>query len=348
MTPKHIPWKALTPFTLAVVTMAVSSCTALIGTQELITQSPQKRQLLRTLSTRSDSGYSVAYSPGISKANSAVGEILASAGNKTVKLWNPSTGKLIRSFTLQAWAVTFSPDGQVLATGSQDGTIKLWNVSTGQLIRTLKHSEPVIDVVFSPDGQILASGQDQGSNIRLWHWRTGEILRLPEDPNSFKMGFDHFKSQPITFTPDGQNFFARSSSGAASQLWNVSTGQLIRRFDAKSSINAVAISPDGTTLATGLRDNAIKLWNVSTGQLIHTLTGHAGEVHSVAFSPEGKTLASASQDGTIKIWNVSTASLTSTFTQTQRVWSVAFSPEGKTLASASQDGTIKIWRVLPQ
>ena len=349
MTPKHIPRKALTPFTLTVVAMALSSCTALTpGTQDLITQSPQNSQLLRTLSTMSDSGYSVAYSPGISKANSAVGEILASAGNKTVKLWNPSTGKLIRTFTGQAWAVTFSPDGQVLATGSQDGTLKLWNVSSGKLIRTLKHSEPVIDVVFSPDGQILASGLDQGSNIRLWNWRTGEIIRIPEDPNSFKMGFDNFKSQPIALSPDGQNFFARSSSGSASQLWNVSTGKLIRRFDAKSSINDVAISPDGKILATGIRDNAIKLWNVSTGQLIHTLTGHAGEVHSVAFSPDGKTLASASQDGTIKLWDVSTGKLTSTFTQTQRVWSVAFSPDGKTLASASQDGTIKIWRVLPQ
>jgi WD40 repeat protein len=89
MTPKHIHWKALTPFTLAVVTLAVSSCTALTPrTQELITQSPQNRQLLRTLSSRSDSGYSVAYSPGISKANSAVGEILASASQDgTIKIW---------------------------------------------------------------------------------------------------------------------------------------------------------------------------------------------------------------------------------------------------------------------
>ncbi|MDZ7960667.1 MAG: WD40 repeat domain-containing protein [Aulosira sp. DedQUE10] len=349
MTPKQYPWKTLTVWTLTVVTTAVSGCTTFTKTQDLITQSSQNSQPLRKLSTDSDSGYSVAYSPEVSRANNLIGSTLASAGAKTVKLWNPDTGKLIRTFTGQAWAVNFSPDGQILASGSQNGTLNLWNVSTGELIRTLQHSEPVIDVVFSPDGQTLASGLDQGANIRLWNWRTGKIIRIPDDSNASTKGFDNFKSVPIAFSPDGQTFFARSGSGKASQLWNVSTGKVLRSFDAKSLINDVAISPDGKTLATGIRDNAIKLWNVNTGKLIHTLTGHTGEVRCVAFSSDGKTLASGSQDGTIKLWNVSTSKLMSTFTaQKEKVWSVAFSPNGKTLASGSQDGSIKIWQVLPK
>ncbi len=334
--------------TLTLVTTAVSGCTVFTSkTQDLITQSSPNNQLLRKLSTESDSGYAVAYSPEISRANNPVVSVLASAGAKTVKLWNPSTGKLIRTFTGQAWAVNFSPDGQILASGSQNGNLNLWNVNTGELIRTLKHSEPVIDVVFSPDGEILASGLDQGANIRLWNWRTGKIIRIPDDSNASRKGFDNFKSVPIVFSPDGQALFARNASGSTSQLWNISTGKLLRSFDAKSLINDVAISPDGKTLATGIHDNATKLWDVNTGKLIHTLTGHAGEVKSVAFSPDGKTLASGSQDGTIKLWNVSTGKLFNTFTaQTEKVWSVAFNPDGKTLASGSQDGTIRIWQVL--
>ncbi|BAY20663.1 WD-repeat protein [Calothrix sp. NIES-2100] len=351
MTLKQIPWKALTVWTLTIVTTAVSGCTAFTyRNQDSISQSSPNSQPLRQLSTESDSGYSVAYSPEVSRANNPVGSalLLASAGAKTVKLWNPSTGKLIRTFTGQAWAVNFSPDGQILASGSQNGTLNLWNVSTGELIRTLKHSEPVIDVVFSPDGQTLASGLDQGANIRLWNWRTGNIITIPDDSNASTRGFDNFKSLPIAFSPDGQNFVARSGSGQASQLWNISTGKVLRSFDAKSLINDVAISPDGKILATGIRDNAVKLWNVDTSKLIYTLTGHAGEVRSVAFSPDGKTLASGSQDGTIKLWNISTGKLIGTFTaQTEKVWSVAFNPDGKTLASASQDGIIKIWQVLP-
>lgn len=343
----HISWSSLTASTLTVAIGAVSGCTTWNpDTQDLITQSPKNSQLIRTLSTQADSGYSVAYSPEIPQANSAVGTILASAGTKSVKIWNPNTGKLLRTLPGQAWTVSFSQDGQILASGSQNGSLNLWDVRSGKLVRTLKHSEPVIDVVFSPDGQTLASGLDLGSNIRLWNWRTGEIIRVNDDPNAYKMGFSNFKTQPAAFSQDGQVLFATSSSNSMLGSWNVKTGKRTGSFDAKSSINAIAISPDGNTLAIGIRDNAIKLWNVSHGKLLHTLTGHRGEVRTVAFSPDGQQIASGSQDGTVKLWNASTGQVISTFTaHKEQVWSVAFNPDGKTLASIGQDGTIKLWRV---
>ena len=344
----QICWNSLTASTLAVVTIAVSGCTTLTSdTQDFITQSSENSQLLRTLSTQSDSGYSVAYSPKISQVNSPVGVTLASAGAESVKVWNPNTGKLLRTLSGQAWTVSFSPDGQILASGSQDGSINLWDVKTGKLIRTLKHSEPVIGVVFSPDGQTLVSNLDLGSTIRLWNWRTGEIIRINDDPDAYQKGFENFKTQPTAFSPDGQTLFA--TNGSMLQSWNVKTGKRTGSFYAKSSIYAVAISPVGNTLATGIRDKAIKLWNVSNGQLIHILTGHKGEVRAVAFSPNGQQIASGSQDGTVQLWNVSTGKVISTFTAHKgQVWSVAFNPDGKTLASAGQDGAIKIWRVYPQ
>ncbi|BAZ47516.1 WD-repeat protein [Nostoc sp. NIES-4103] len=350
MSANKISWKALTAISIAIaMIIVIYSCTGCASSnQDLIIQFPQD---ISSFSTSSDSGYSVAYASRTSQPDNSDSEILASAGTKTVKLWNPSTGKVIRSFPGQAWVVAFSPNGEVLASGSQDGSLKLWNVTTKELIRTLKHSAAVIDIVFSPDGQTLVSGLDLGSNIKLWNWRTGEIIRIPNDPNSSanssKRGFDDLKFQPIAISPDGQNLFATSASGSASQLWNLQTGKLIRNFDAKSSINAIAISPDGKTLATGVRDKAIKLWNVGSGELIYTLTGHAGEVMSVAFAPDGQTLASGSWDKTIKLWNLTTGKLIRTFPgHKEKVWSVAFSPDGKTLASGSQDGIIKIWRLL--
>ncbi|OUL18312.1 hypothetical protein BV372_34300 [Nostoc sp. T09] len=348
MTLNRILWNYLIAPT--VITIAVSGCTTETpDTQDLIAQSPKNSQLLRTLSTQSDSGYSVAYSPEISGANSPVGVIIASAGAKSVRLWNPTTGKLLRTLSGQAWAVSFSRDGQILASGSQDGSLNLWDVKTGKLIRTLKHSQPVIGVVFSPDGQTLVSSLDLGSIIRLWNWRTGEIIRINDDPLAYQRGFSNFKTQPATFSQDGQTLFATSGSGSVFESWNVKTGKRTGSFDAKSLINAVAISPDGNTLAIGIRDNAIKLWNINDGQLIHTLTGHKAEVKTVGFSLDGKLIASGSRDGTVKLWNATTGKKISTFTAHKlQVWSVAFNPDGKTLASAGQDGTIKIWRVSPQ
>jgi eukaryotic-like serine/threonine-protein kinase len=65
----------------------------------------------------------------------------------------------------------------------------------------------------------------------------------------------------------------------------------------------LAISPDGTVLASASQDGTAKLWNVGTAQLRHTLRGHAGEVNCVAFAPDGKELATASDDRTVRFWD---------------------------------------------
>ncbi len=115
------------------------------------------------------------------------------------------------------------------------------------------------------------------------------------------------------------------------------------------SVNSVAISPDGKTLASASDDKTIKLWNLQTQTEIKTLTGHSNAVYSVAFSPDGKTLASASSDKTIKLWNLQTQPEIKTLTgHKDSVNSVAISPDGKTLASASDDKTIKLWNLQTQ
>ncbi|KHG39122.1 WD-40 repeat-containing serine/threonine protein kinase, partial [Aphanizomenon flos-aquae 2012/KM1/D3] len=103
-----------------------------------------------------------------------------------------------------------------------------------------------------------------------------------------------------------------------------------------SSVNSVAYSPDGQTLASASVDKTIKLWNVKTGNLLQTLEGHSSPVNSVAYSPDGQILASATVDNTntIKLWNVKTGNLLQTLTgHSDWVSSVAYSPDGQILAS---------------
>jgi WD40 repeat protein len=235
-------------------------------------------------------------------------------------------------------SVAYSPNGQTLASGSDDKTIKLWNVKTGNLLQTLEgHSDLVRSVAYSPNGQTLASGS-RDSTIKLWNVNTGNLLQTLEGHSDWV--------RSLAYSPDGQTL-ASGSYDNTIKLWNVNTGNLLQTFTGHSDlVRSVAYSPDGQTLASGSLDKTIKLWDIKTGNLLQTLEGHSDSVVSVAYSPDGQTLASGSWDKTIKLWNVKTGKLLQTLkSHSDLVTSVAYSPDGQTLASGSRDSTIKLWNV---
>jgi WD40 repeat protein/predicted Ser/Thr protein kinase len=113
-----------------------------------------------------------------------------------------------------------------------------------------------------------------------------------------------------------------------------------------SSVNALAISPDGNTIASGDNDKIIRLWDLNTKKVLASLARHSQAVKSVAFSPNGKILATASDDKTIKLWNINRLEEICTLLgHSHAVKSVSFSPDGQILASGSWDKTVKLWDV---
>ncbi|OQD81053.1 hypothetical protein PENANT_c030G04575 [Penicillium antarcticum] len=276
------------------------------------------------------------------------------------------------------FSVTFSPDGQRIASGSSDNTIRLWDPVTGTLQQALEgHSDWVRSVAFSLNGRVLASGSSDNT-VRLWDSATGTLQQTLEG---------HLGSVwSVAFSPDGC-LLASGSFDETIRIWNPITGALQRTFAGLvGSIWSVAFSPNGKVLASGSRDNTVRLWDPITGDLQRTLESHLGSVWSVAFSPDGRKLASGSSDQTIRLWDPATGALLQilkghqeglrsvTFSHDSRVlassdneqiirlwdsatgtllqkfkghsnsvWSLAFSPNGRILASGSYDQTVRIW-----
>jgi WD40 repeat protein len=278
--------------------------------------------------------WSVAFSPDGRYA-------LSGSWDNTLKLWEVSSGREIRTFQGHSSGVSsiaFSPDGRYALSGSKDNTLKLWEVSSGREIRTFTgHTDFVESVAFSPDGRYALSGS-KDNTLKLWEVSSGREIRTFTGHTS--------GARSVAFSPDGR-YVLSGSGDETMKLWEVSSGREIRTFQGHSSgVSSIAFSPDGRYALSGSKDNTLKLWEVSSGREIRTFTGHTDFVESVAFSPDGRYALSGSKDNTLKLWEVSSGREIRTFTgHTSGARSVAFSPDGRHALSVSASVATAIWDV---
>lgn len=278
------------------------------------------------------------------------GGLLATpARDGTVRIWNPFTGELQKTFgegdtgkrTVWFSSVAWSPNNQTLAVSSNDMTVWLWDVETGNLKWGLDgHQGPIYDVSWSADGSKIATAS-YDRTVRLWDPSSYELL--------WTLNGHSDRVLSVAWSPDGK-LFASGGSDNTIRIWGGQVGlqQQILTGHAEA-VTYLDWTPDGTVLASASLDNTIRIWDVKKGRLLHILESHSGGVVSASFSADGQILASKSKDNTVQLWRCNSWEPIARLDEISFFDGYAnamFHPQNALLASLGEgDSIVRIWEL---
>lgn len=279
--------------------------------------------------------------------------------DQTIRLWSIDDQQQIISLSEvkagigEINSIMFSPEGKIIASGSEEGVILLFDVSDprlpSQISPNIISSESEVNsVTFNPDGKILAAGNEDGT-ILLW-----EVSNPQQPVQISNRSIKHTTAvNSVTFSPEGEILASGDEQGII-RIWSLEElSQLTELAPNLGTVRSLAFSPVGELLATTHTGSGINLWDVSNPrepvQIGLTLSSGASDIYSIAFNYDGTILASGGgyDDGIIMLWDIKNPRQPTPLGQINGhddvIRSIAFNLDAQILASVGGDKSIRLW-----
>jgi len=288
-------------------------------------------------------------------------DVVISPDNSTVAscgaaltLWDVPTATVRKVLSdhddVVSYCASFSPDGNLLASGTQDGRVNLWDVKTEKLTGVLQpnkpnsSSDPIIAIIFSPDSKKIVSSSHNGS---LWLWdvssRRGHLLEKGKTDAAYD----------VRFSSDSKTI-VEGSADSKLKLWDANTGAAAGTIETGELTINLTLSPKGTFAAidNARKDSSVHIWNLTTKTEYAVFKSDKPSISGLVFSSDGSVVVAAyvgqglAAPADMQIWDMQTGkSLVDLQGHTGVISNLALSADGKLLVTGSYDGTVQFWGV---
>jgi WD40 repeat protein len=243
-------------------------------------------------------------------------------------------------------SVAFSPDGELIVSGSRDCTIRVWDVATGDIISGPfeGHTGAVTCVTFSPDGKQIISGSEDRT-IRIWDVWTGKTVCQPSQGHTDSV-------LCVVCSPNGR-YIASGSEDKTIQLWDARTGEIVSTpfLGHKSGVVSIAfLGKEVVSCSNGRNNEAFRCWDLDTGNSVLSHFNQDTEVYPMAVSPDGKLIISyyyfrdnLGLNLRYQLWDVEAERLLVSVSLGDRNGAVTFSPGNQYIAQGSYNNLIEVF-----
>jgi len=237
------------------------------------------------------------------------GDIVASGGDKVLRLWNVASGEsrvlnipVLPRKSVAAKAITFLKGGEVVVAACTDGNVHYWNIASGEPINKTDISQAYSKAAFSDAGGYLGVVSDKDQAV--FQVTESEVKSLPCEAPFLT---------PFSISSNGSILASRKTLYGFSTMSIIDLangGKALHEIDLrdeysednKTNSACLALTPNGELFADGLLNGEVHFWSTKFGRLIHSFSVSEKPVMAIRFSTDGKLLATGDFAGVIKLW----------------------------------------------